>query len=270
MALAQHSSKEVRFQQQVDNAESYLLPFIEQQFPIHADLSVMEIGCGEGGVLQAFTNRGANCLGVDLSPSRIETANRLMRAEVESALVTFLAKNVYEEEFLQTYRGSFDLILLKDTIEHIPEQERFIPYLHNFLKAGGSIFFGFPPWRMPFGGHQQICRHKLLSVLPWMHLLPRGAYGSLLKTFGESDQIVRDLLEIKDTGISTFRFEKIIRESGFEIQQQKMFLFNPIYRYKFGLKPREQAQWVLAIPHFRDFITTAGWYLVGEKRSASV
>lgn len=266
MALAQHSSKQVRFQQQVDNAEAFLLPFIEQQIPVQAGLSVMEIGCGEGGVLKSFTNRGVSCLGVDLSPTRIEAATQLMQEEVNKGLVTFITKNVYDSDFLESYQGQFDLILLKDTIEHIPDQERFIPYLRNFLTPNGHVFFGFPPWRMPFGGHQQICRSKILSKLPWVHLLPRSLYTGVMRMFGESDRIVQDLLEIKDTGISTHRFERIIRKSDFEIQQQKMFLFNPIYRYKFGLTPREQAKWVLAIPHLRDFVTTAGWYLVGEKK----
>ncbi|MEM7372489.1 MAG: class I SAM-dependent methyltransferase [Bacteroidota bacterium] len=264
MALAQHTSKQVRFQQQVDNAETFLVPFIEQQVAITDSLSIMEIGCGEGGVLRAFTNRGASCLGVDLSPSRIEAAKRLMEPERAKGLVSFLAKNVYDEDFLEEYRHQFDLILLKDTIEHIPEQEKFIPYLHNFLTPNGHIFFGFPPWRMPFGGHQQICKSKILSVWPWIHLLPRPLYAGSLRLFGESDRIVEDLIEIKDTGITTHRFERIIRQSGFQIQQQRMFLFNPIYRYKFGLTPRDQAKWVLAIPHLRDFVTTAGWYLVGK------
>lgn len=266
MALAQHTSKQVRFQQQVDNAESFLLPFIEQQIPIDSELSVMEIGCGEGGVLRAFTNRGASCLGVDLSPSRIEAAKKLMAEEQNKGLVQFLAKNVFDEDFLEEYRGKFDLILLKDTIEHIPEQETFIPYLHNFLRPEGYVFFGFPPWRMPFGGHQQICKSKILSLWPWIHLLPRSLYRGIMRVFGESDRIVEDLLEIKDTGISTYRFERIIRQSQFQIVQQRMFLFNPIYRYKFGLKPRNQAKWVLAIPHLRDFVTTAGWYLVGRRQ----
>ena len=59
-----------------------------------------------------------------------------------------------EVEELYTSR-QFDLILLKDVIEHIPDQERVIPYLKEFLKPGGRVFFGFPPWYMPHGGHQQ-------------------------------------------------------------------------------------------------------------------
>lgn len=262
MALAQHSSIDVRFQQQVENAETYLIPFIEQAVPITPGLRVMEIGCGEGGVLKPFVAKGAQCLGVDLSESRIANARKLMEAEVAAGQVAFVAQNVYDPEFLETYKGSFDLIMLKDTIEHIPEQEKFIPYLKHFLKADGQVFFGFPPWYMPFGGHQQICKSRFLGKLPWFHLLPRPLYVGVLRLFGENDRMVEDLLEIKDTGISLERFERIIKGEAFEITAKTLYLFNPIYRYKFGLKPRVQAAWMAGFRYVRNFFTTAGWYMV--------
>lgn len=262
MALAQHSSVRVRFNQQVENSRTYLIPFIESALPLREGMEVMEIGCGEGGVLQPFGERGINCLGVDLSESRIENAKSFFAGTPLESKVNFLAQNVYDEDFLEKHAGKFDLIMLKDTIEHIPNQESFIPYLKNFLTPSGKIFFGFPPWRMPFGGHQQVCHSKVLGYLPWIHLLPRFLYTGILNGFGESKGTVKELLEIKDTGISIRRFEKIIRNSGLEIEAKTLFLFNPIYRYKFGLTPRKQFPILANIPYFKDFVTTAGWYLV--------
>ncbi len=262
MALAQHKSYDIRFQQQVDNARNYLIPFIEESFPLTPGIRVMEIGCGEGGVLRPFVEKGAQCLGVDLSASRIERAKERMQPEIAAGKASFLAQNVYDGSFLETYRQGFDLILLKDTIEHIPQQEKFIPYLNNFLKPEGRIFFGFPPWRMPFGGHQQICESKLLGYLPYFHLLPMGVYQGILRLAGEPERTRQELREIKETGISLYRFEKIIKQSQFVIENQRLFLLNPIYQYKFGVKPIVQAPWLAAIPHLRDSLTTAGWYII--------
>ncbi len=262
MALPQHRSYDIRFQQQVDNARRYLLPFIESQLPLKPGLKVMEIGCGEGGVLRPFAEQGAQCLGVDLSASRIEKAIERMTPEIEAGQARFLAQNVYEEAFLAEHKGQFDLILLKDTIEHIPEQEKFIPYIKQLLKPEGYIFFGFPPWRMPFGGHQQICSSKVLGYLPYYHLLPRGLYRSILKAAGEPAHTIQELMEIKDTGISIKRFERIIRQNHLKIAARRLYLFNPIYEFKFGVKPREQGKWVDWVPWLRDFVTTAGWYMV--------
>jgi SAM-dependent methyltransferase len=262
MALAQHLSTEVRFQQQADNAQEYLLPFIESGLPLTPGMRVLEIGCAEGGVLRPFAARGLVCLGVDLAPSRIDNAREYMAEEIEQGKADFQVQDVSQADFVKAHQQVFDLILLKDTIEHIPEQEQFIPHLKQLLKPSGRIFFGFPPWTMPFGGHQQICRSKVLSKLPYFHLLPSGLYRAVLRLGGESEQIVQDLMEIKDTGISLHRFERIIHTNGMLIERRKLYLFNPIYRYKFGIKPREQAAWIGRIEVLRDFVTTAGWYLV--------
>jgi 2-polyprenyl-3-methyl-5-hydroxy-6-metoxy-1,4-benzoquinol methylase len=63
--------------------------------------------------------------------------------------------------------------LLKDVIEHIHDQPKLIAWMKSYLAPNGTIFFGFPPWQMPFGGHQQLCRNKVLAKLPYYHLLPR-------------------------------------------------------------------------------------------------
>lgn len=262
MALKQHKDDKVRYEQQVDNSRSYVLPFIEQTKAIGKGVNVLEIGCGEGGVLVPFMDKGAFCVGVDLNPIRIDLANGFYEKEVAAGKIEFLYKNVYDDDFLQRFKGFFDVIILKDAIEHIPEQEKFIPYLKNFLKDGGQIFFGFPPWYMPFGGHQQICDHKL-GMMPWYHILPKPMYKGILKMIGENEGVIRELMEIYDTRITIERFERIVRNSGMQFKNKTHFLINPIYKYKFGWQPRKQFSIISAIPFVRNFLTTCVYYTIG-------
>ncbi len=263
MALIQHKNDQVRFEQQVENARDFVLPFVQESKKLSAATMVMEIGCGEGGVLKPFLDAGCIGVGVDLNPERIELAKGFLKAEVESGQVQFICENVYNEHFLQTFRNMFDLIILKDAIEHIPEQERFIPYLRNFLKPQGQIFFGFPPWYMPFGGHQQICEKKLTSKLPYYHILPRPIYKGILRIAGEDPGIIRELMEIHQTQITIERFESIVRDAGFDIKNKRHYLINPIYRYKFGMQPKVQYSWIRKLPFIRNFLTTCVYYTIG-------
>ncbi len=263
MALKHHKDDRVRFDQQVDNATNYVLPFIEKTKKLDAGIRVLEVGCGEGGVLKPFIDKGCECVGVDLDGGRIDLAKGFLSNEIEQGKVTFLTQNIYEGDFVNKYKNYFDVVILKDVIEHVPEQKKFVPHLKTFLREGGVIFFGFPPWYMPFGGHQQVARNKVASVLPYYHLLPRGIYKKLLERFGEHDVVVKELLEIKDTGISIERFEKIVEESKLLVFNKQHFLINPIYKYKFGLKPRHQLPFLSAIPFFRNFVTTCAYYVVG-------
>ena len=143
-------------------------------------------------------------------------------------------------------------------IEHIHDQAKLIGWMKNFLKSDGIVFFGFPPWYMPFGGHQQIC-HSKISRLPYIHLLPRSIYRWILKRKKES---VDELMEIRDTGISIERFEKICKKEGYDIFYKRHYLLNPIYEWKFGWKAKKQIGLIRAIPFVRDFFTTCVYYII--------
>lgn len=264
MALIQHKNVQVRFDQQVENSENYVLPFIEGTHTINAATRVMEVGCAEGGVLLPFLQSGCHCVGVDLAEARVEQAKAFLQEYVTNGQATLISQNIYDEDFVAKYDGSFDIIILKDVIEHVPEQQKFIPHLARFLRQGGQIFFGFPPWYMPFGGHQQICEGKLASKLPYYHILPREMYVGLLKLMGEKSGTIEALVEIWDTSITIGQFKKYIDQAGLKVLRKQHYLINPIYKYKFGLQPRKQADFVEHIPFFRNFVTTCVYYTVGQ------
>jgi SAM-dependent methyltransferase len=262
MSLPQHKDAGLRFRQQVDNSAAYVIPFIQEAFPLRPGMQVMEIGCGEGGVLQPFLEKGCHCVGVELVSSRIALARRFLEKEIKEGVLRLIHKNIYDLDFLGEFKGAFDLIILKDAIEHIPDQGRLMGYLKQLLKPGGVVFLGFPPWYMPHGGHQQVCHNKVLSMFPYVHLLPAPLYRSLLKACGEAPATIKELLEIKETGISIERFTRILKRNDYRVVHKRFYLINPIYRYKFGWKPRVQSPVVAAIPFFRNFVTTCVYYLV--------
>jgi len=173
--------------------------------------------------------------------------------------IHFFSKDIYKIDIQQDLGGAFDVIVLKDVIEHIHDQAKLIAWMKNMLVPGGVVFFGFPPWQMPFGGHQQMCSNKWLSKLPYYHLLPSFMYRSILKKFNEP---VADLMEVRETGISIERFESIARKTGYNIVHKLLYLVNPIYEWKFGWKPRPQLPVIKNIPYIRNYVTTCAYYLL--------
>ena len=154
------------------------------------------------------------------------------------------------------------------------EDVRFMCDLGKYLRQGGIVFMAFPAWQMPFGGHQQICRSRFLSRLPFFHLLPKPLYRAVLKAGGEEEYRIRELLEIKDTRLSVEQFERLLQQKGkrtdasmdairpLEILDRRLWLINPHYEAKFGLKPRLLARPVAAVPYLRDFFTTSCFYIL--------
>ncbi len=261
-----HGNKKYYFDMTRQVTVGHILPYIQQNWVFPQGMQVLEIGCGEAGVLKAFTDLGYHCTGIELDENRLEYAREFMQQEMASGKIQFLNKDIYDVDPEVDLGTKFDLIILKDVIEHIPDQGKFMPQLHRFLKPGGVIFFAFPPWMMPYGGHQQVLPKKLASKMPYYHLLPGKMYPWALKMMGINESGIKTMEEIRSTGISIERFERVVKQSDMKVLGKKFYLFNPIYQYKFGIKPRLQWSLITKIPWVRNYLTMGMYYLVGANK----
>ncbi|MBK8349973.1 MAG: methyltransferase domain-containing protein [Saprospiraceae bacterium] len=257
-----HKDKERYFNIQRTVTAENIIPFIEQNHGLCRGKKVLEIGGAEAGVLKAFLDIGNTGVGVELSSSRFDTAISFLSIDIQEGRARIVNKNIYDiADPAAEFGFLFDIIILKDVIEHIPDQDRFIPKLKDFLSDDGVIFFAYPPWWMPFGGHQQICSHKLLRTLPWFHLLPLPLYKAILSAFGEKDATIAELLDIRSTGINIERLYTILRTHQYKIISQIFWFTNPIYQFKFGVKKRQLPSILASLPYIRNFYTTAHYIL---------
>lgn len=255
-----HADRKKYFDIQIANSEKYVVPFVEKKFPIKEGMRVLEIGAGEGGVLKSFVNKGCIGVGVELEELRVINGSLWLKEDIGNGKLSFFVKNIYDADIMEL-GGQFEIIVLKDVIEHIHDQSRLIEKLKSFLKPGGVIYFGFPPWQMPFGGHQQMCESKL-SKVPYFHLLPTALYKGVFKLFKEHQNTIDILTEVKETGISIERFERIVKKTGYKIIGKTHYFINPIYEWKFGLKPKIQNSFISKLPYLRNYFTTCVYYLI--------
>jgi len=256
-----HKNRLLYFNEQAYTTDKYVIPFIERRKPIFADCHVLEIGCGEGGNLKPFLDRGCKCTGIDLNSEQISRAKDFYADHENVDKLRLVDSDIYD---IDPTEHQYDVIMLRDVIEHIHDQERFMRILPKFLKPHGVVFFAFPPWMMPFGGHQQICTSKL-SKVPYFHLLPMAWYKKLMHVCGETDGRIEALAEIKETGITLERFERILRQERFTTLEKELYFINPNYEIKFHLRPRKSLSLLRSIPYLRDFYITAGYYLVSRE-----
>jgi len=113
-----HADRKRYFDIQVENTTKYVLPFIEQKFVIKEGTRVLEIGCGEAGVLKAFTDRGCIGVGVEFDEIRLVYAREWLTHELQKQQISFISKDIYKVNVDEEFAGRFDIIVLKDVIEH--------------------------------------------------------------------------------------------------------------------------------------------------------
>jgi len=248
--------------EQIFTTQKYVVPFIEQAKKIDPSVQVLEIGCGEAGNLKPFLDLGCKCVGVDFSTHKIEQGRIFFATHPKAKNIRLICEDIYKTK---EFHSQFDIIIVRDVIEHIHDQDKFLALMKDLMAPNGVAFFAFPPWQNPFGGHQQLCESKILSSLPYFHLLPTFLYKTILKSFGESTAKITGLLEIKETGISLERFEKIVAKNGYVQSFKTLYFINPNYEVKFGLKPRILSGLLGKIPYFRNYLSTCGYYLIKIK-----
>jgi SAM-dependent methyltransferase len=257
---SRHKDRRQYFNEQTITTRDYVIPFIEEIKKLKPGDRILEVGCGEGGNLVPFIEMGMEVTGVDINTRQLERAVEYL-SESGYKDVNIINQDIYKTS--PTELGEYDVIFLRDVIEHIPNQERFMTYIKSFMKPDGIIFFGFPPWQMPFGGHQQVLR-GWIGKTPYIHLLPRSVYVRMMKLNGVTERAIETRLEIVDTGISLERFERCIRRSELNILKKTHYLTNPNYKTKFNLSIWKVMPPFNMIPWLRNFYTTCGYYVVGK------
>lgn len=256
-----HQDKLRYFNEQGKTTGKFVVPLLSEFLKIDASTTVLEIGCAEAGNVLPFVDLGCRVTGIDIACNRIELAKEFYQDHKNRANLELICEDIYK---VKPSDKKYDIIIMRDVIEHIPNQEKFMRFVKEFLKEDGKFFLGFPPWQNPFGGHQQICNHKYLSKVPYFHLFPTGIYKAILKAFGETESKIKGLIEIKETGISIERFERILKQENYKINKRIFYFINPNYETKFGLKPRKQIALIAAIPWLRNFFTTAMYYVISK------
>ena len=256
-----HLNRKQYFCELANTARTFYMEYLNPYTKLTPDTRILEIGCGEGGNLLPFAEQGCKVTGIDICKERINEA-RIFFAELHQR-GTFVCQDFLLSEEPTTEDERFDIILVHDVIEHIhPFRKRaFFHRVKSFLKKNGLAFFGFPAWHNPFGGHQQICV-GFASKLPFIHLLPRPAYQTLLRLSGTTQNCIDELMSIRYARVSIEYFEQMADDIGFTICKRTLWLINPHYKQKFHLRPRRQWSLFANIPYLRNFYTTSAWYLL--------
>ncbi len=245
------------FDELATTSERWFVPYITRFKPLSPGMRVLEIGCGDGGNLLPLARMGLDVTGVDISVNRIGDARRFF-AEA-GARGTFVASDIFK---MTDIEHSFDVVLCHDVFEHITDKRGFVTNLGRYVREDGVVFMSFPAWQMPFGGHQQICRSRLVSHWPFLHLLPGALYRAVLKSCGEPQARIDEMMDIKSTRVTVEMFERLARGCGAGIVNRELWFINPHYEIKFGLRPRHLWRWIGAIPWVRNFFTTSCFYII--------
>lgn len=218
------------FRMQYRLAKHTLIPWLEARGVLPRPASVIEIGCAEGGVIAAFVERGTTvAAGTDIA-GRLLTDISVPIAEKLGLDITYSEHDVIGEDPLPQWRGAFDVVLLRDVIEHLDDTTAALQNIAKLLKPGGVVLLTFPPYTSAFGGHQQLLG-TFLGSLPWVHMLPKSWFKGIVK---RGDPLnAEEVMRLHRIRLSADQVLRAGTAAGLKPIDQRYFLLRPVFRWKY-------------------------------------
>ena len=235
-------------------ADTYYIPRIVSWGVKIEKKKILDIGCGDGGFTSAFGKAGGYCTGVEIRKFDWEPSEN----------VNYIVQDIMNEDAIHNIGSNFDLIILRDVMEHIPIPMKKI-FLQTVMKFGGentNFLITFPPFYSPFGLHQQTLLKSAIKKIPYLCLLPTKILSQLLKICKEDNQTINKIIEIRESRMTICSFNQLISELGLSIEKEEYFFIRPSHEIRYGWKMRKFPR--KPIKGFRELAVLGTCYLLSN------
>ena len=145
---------------------------IEWHVPKNLRGRFLDIGCGVGnGVVAALQHGFAMAVGIDRNLDEFPTfglpVDRMCQEYgLDRNCALLIERDIFK---IGIKPGTFECVLMLDTIEHVPDPASFIAYAANCLAPGGVLLVDTCPlYYSPTGAH--LFNHFDQKAIPWVHL----------------------------------------------------------------------------------------------------
>lgn len=208
-----------------------LVPWLKTKMRFH-NLTVGDFGCHQGGILQALRETGEVVAGngYDLNQAAIQTSPFVGDEHFQI--------QVGDVTQLDAAHPRFNLILIRDVLEHIPDYATVVEKAFACLQPGGLLFVSFPPYYSPFGGHQQLASNAA-KLLPYIHYLPEGLFNTLVQTEDSTYMTAlsaqEDMQSVRQTRLTLSKAEQAFQQAGFQMAGAEYFLSRPEFKVRYGI-----------------------------------
>jgi 2-polyprenyl-3-methyl-5-hydroxy-6-metoxy-1,4-benzoquinol methylase len=135
-----------------------------------ASLDVLDVGCGFGNTAIALARLCRSVTAIEPSPGLFARAQEVVKqSELSNIAVTQRSIEQLSE------RDAFDVVVLDNVLEHLPEQEKALATIATALRRAGLLYVLVPNRWWPMEAHYQ------LPFLSWLPLPLANRYVRLMR-----------------------------------------------------------------------------------------
>jgi len=245
------------FEYQRRVAHEVVIPWLANRVSLDG-AQVGDFGAHHGGTLEALRDWGGveGATGFELSPELVAASPFLPDGRFRLEVADVMA--------LKPHEYAFDLVILHDVLEHIPDTLDALVAVRHSLESGGRVFVSFPPYYSGYGGHQQLAAGAA-RVVPFVHLLPAPLFFRLSRPGSQeymSEQgALDDMVSVRHTKLTISKAERAFARAGFAVLDRELFVVRPEYTIRYGMNVRSAA-WLGSVRGVREMIVNGAFYLL--------
>ncbi|MCS6807739.1 MAG: methyltransferase [Bacteroidota bacterium] len=254
-------------------AREFLVPYLQRHGAFQSGARIAEIGCAEAGVAMAFIEAGAtDVLGTDIQEQRLHYARQI--AHTLHLPLSLSTHNVLSDDIPNHWHRAFDLVILRDVIEHLDDTYHALLTIQHLLAPGGCVFIEFPPYTSPYGGHQHLLRN-FWGKLPYVHLLPEALFRRMTLS-GWHPVDIHEVQRLARIRLTVSAFKQAAQSAHYVIDREQYFLLRPVFHIKFGLPvvPLTALRWIPGIQEYcsleANYILRSTLYSSSAEASSTV
>jgi SAM-dependent methyltransferase len=127
--------------------------------------TVIDLGCGDGYFGHGLEMNGHSVTYLDYK--------RFISPDVGLAPIKFIQFDLAKDDF--TTLGTYDLVVMSNTLEHLPDPQQTLANVTKLLTPGGILYLCWTNWLSPYGGHEFTPYHYLGSKMAsWLYKVLPG------------------------------------------------------------------------------------------------
>jgi 2-polyprenyl-3-methyl-5-hydroxy-6-metoxy-1,4-benzoquinol methylase len=204
------------FAAQVKRGET-VFEFVRKHIPdFSVKKTVLDVGCGAGGMLVPFKRAGFAARGVDIIGNYVELGKRKGLDVAVGGIDTLAAES-----------GTFDIIIYSHVLEHLSDAERELTKIRGLLAPGGVVYVEVPGLKNIGESYDGDFLRLLQNAHVW--IFTKTSLGNLFRKSGFSmvvgDEYVRAVFSVsKDRTPDTIKNEYRAVMSFLRRAEAKLFL----------------------------------------------
>lgn len=166
---------------------------------LQPNLSILDAGCGKGGIIRKYKDKIKLAIGVDLDKKATENPNlnKIVQANLDN---------------LPFGQATFDIILCSWVFEHLSNPEKVFSEFARVIKPGGHVLF--------------ITPNKWNYLVILNRLFPKKFQKKIIKRIYNREE--KDVFPVQYKVNSKRSIENLFKKHGF-VKEELLFIGDPTY-----------------------------------------